>query len=114
CRRLVLAEFERLRREVPGFSDAHLCQVADQLGITESRRLVGRHVLRREHMDVASDDAIAVTGHWTKYGVVYEIPYGSLLPRELRNLLVAGRCLSVDARVHQATKEIPACMATGE
>ena len=37
-----------------------------------------------------------------------------LLPRELENLLVAGRCISVDHRVHQATKEIPACMATGE
>ena len=33
---------------------------------------------------------------------------------ELGNLLVAGRCISVDHRVHHATKEIPACMATGE
>jgi 2-polyprenyl-6-methoxyphenol hydroxylase-like FAD-dependent oxidoreductase len=114
CRRLVLAEFDRLRRDVPGFADAHLCHVADQLGITESRRLVGRSVLRREDMDVAHNDAVAVTGHWTKYGAVYHVPYGSLLPRELRNLLVAGRCISVDTRVHQATKEIPACMATGE
>ena len=30
------------------------------------------------------------------------------------NLLVAGRCISVDHRVHHATKEIPPCMATGE
>jgi 2-polyprenyl-6-methoxyphenol hydroxylase-like FAD-dependent oxidoreductase len=114
CRRRVLAEFEHLRRAVPGFADAHLCQVADQLGITESRRLVGRSVLRREHMDVATDDTVAVTGHWTKYGAVYHIPYGALLARELPNLLVAGRCISVDHRVHHATKEIPACMATGE
>jgi hypothetical protein len=114
CRRRVLAEFEHLRRAVPGFADAHLCQVADQLGITESRRLVGRSVLRREHMDVATDDTVAVTGHWTKYGAVYHIPYGALLSRELPNLLVAGRCISVDHRVHHATKEIPACMATGE
>lgn len=114
CRRLVLAEFERLRREVPGFADAHLCQVADQLGITESRRLVGRSVLRREQRNAASEDAVAVTGHWTKYGALYPIPYGSLLACELRNLLVAGRCISVDHSVHQATKEIPACMATGE
>jgi hypothetical protein len=114
CRRRVLAEFERVRREVPGFADAHLCQVADQLGITESRRLVGRSVLGREHMDVVDETAVAVTGHWTKYGAVYYVPYGALVPRELRNLLVAGRCISVDRRVHQATKEIPACMATGE
>jgi hypothetical protein len=65
-------------------------------------------------MDRVLDDAVAVTGHWTKYGAVYHIPYGCLLASELPNLLVAGRCISVDHRVHHATKEIPACMATGE
>lgn len=114
CRRRVLAEFERLRREVPGFEDAHLCEVADQLGITESRRLLGRHVLTRNDMDVVLPDAVAVTGHWTQYGALYHIPYGALLPREISNLLVAGRCISADHRVHHATKEIPACMAAGE
>jgi 2-polyprenyl-6-methoxyphenol hydroxylase-like FAD-dependent oxidoreductase len=114
CRRRVLAEFERLRREVPGFERAHLCEVADQLGITESRRLAGRCVLTRDDMDRALPDAVAVTGHWTKYGALYHIPLDCLLPRELGNLLVAGRCISVDHRVHHATKEIPACMATGE
>jgi hypothetical protein len=114
CRRRVWAEFERLRREVPGFERAHLCQMADQLGITESRRLVGRRVLGRDDMDTVLPDAIAVTGHWTKYGAVYHIPYGCLLPCEVPNLLVAGRCISVDHRTHHATKEIPACMATGQ
>jgi 2-polyprenyl-6-methoxyphenol hydroxylase-like FAD-dependent oxidoreductase len=114
CRRMVMEEFRRLRREVPGLSEAHLCTVATQLGITESRRLIGREVLVRDRMDVPHPDAICITGHWTKYGAVYAIPYGSLLARERRNLLVAGRCISVDHRVHHATKEIPACMATGE
>lgn len=113
-RRRVLEEFDRMRREVPGFERAHLCEVASQLGITESRRLIGRRVLGREEMDRVLEDAVAVTGHWTKYGATYHIPYGCLLPRELANVLVAGRCLSVDHRVHHATKEIPACMATGE
>lgn len=114
CRRRVMAEFERLRREEPGFARAHLCRVAEQLGITESRRLVGRRVLGRDAVDRPSEDAVALTGHWTKYGALYWIPYGALLPRELDNLLVAGRCISVDHRVHHATKEIPACFATGE
>jgi hypothetical protein len=109
-----MAEFERLRREEPGFARAHLCRVAEQLGITESRRLLGRRVLGRDEVDRPQPDAIALTGHWTKYGALYWIPYGALLPRELDNLLVAGRCISVDHRVHHATKEIPACLATGE
>jgi 2-polyprenyl-6-methoxyphenol hydroxylase-like FAD-dependent oxidoreductase len=114
CRKRVMAELERLRREEPGFARAHLCRVAEQLGITESRRLVGRRVLGRDDVDRPLADAVALTGHWTKYGALYWIPYGALLPQELDNLLVAGRCISVDHRVHHATKEIPACFATGE
>ncbi len=114
CRRMVMEEFERLRTTVPGMSRAHVCNIATQLGITESRRLVGRHVLLRDEMNQPFDDAIAITGHWTRYGVIYAIPYRSLQSVEFRNLLAVGRCISVDHRTHNATKEIPACMATGE
>jgi len=109
-----MEEFERMRREIPGAASAHLCRIAEQIGITESRRLLGRQVLRRDDVDARFPDGVALTGHWTKYGATYQIPYGALLPRELSNLLVAGRCISVDHRVHHATKEIPCCMATGE
>jgi hypothetical protein len=114
CRKNVMETVDRLRSESPSFRTAHLCEIARDLGITESRRLVGRKVVRREDMDRACADAIALTGHWTKYGALYWIPYGSLLADGLDNLLVAGRCISVDHRVHHATKEIPACMATGQ
>jgi hypothetical protein len=114
CRKRVMEEVDRLRREIPGFANAHLCHIADQLGITESRRLVGEYLLDRDDIDKPCDDVIAITGHWTKYDALYYIPYRSLLPKEFTNLLVAGRCISVDHRVHHATKEIPPCMATGE
>ena len=114
CRKMVMREVDRLRTEVPEFHRAHLCDIATQLGITESRRLVGEYVLRREDMDQPMDDAIGITGHWTRYGARYWIPYRSLLVRELDNLLAAGRCISVDHRTHHATKEIPACMVTGQ
>ena len=114
CRRMVMEEFAKLRAEAPGMAEAHICSIASQLGITESRRLIGRHVLARDEMNRDFDDAIAITGHWTKYDVVYAIPYRCLQAREYRNLLAAGRDISVDHRAHNATKEIPACMATGE
>jgi hypothetical protein len=114
CRRLVMAEIDRLRAELPEFRRAHVCDIATQLGITESRRLRGAYVLTRDDMDRWIDDAVAVTGHWTKYGALYAIPYRSLRTDEVANLLVAGRCISVDHRTHHATKEIPSCMATGE
>ena len=114
CRKKVMEAVDQLRHTFAQFKDAHLCEIARDLGITESRRLIGEYVLQRDDMDRPIDDAIALTGHWTKYGALYWIPYRSLLPQELSNLLVAGRCISVDHRTHHATKEIPPCMATGE
>lgn len=114
CRLMVREEAARLKGSVPGFEDAYVSLMADQLGITESRRLRGEYVLARDDLDTEFDDVIARTGHWTKYDCVYNIPYRSLLPRGLDNLLVAGRCISADHRAHHATKEIPPCMATGE
>lgn len=113
-REMVFTEADRLRASVPGFENATVSLMADQLGITESRRLQGEYVMTRDDLDRPFDDIIARTGHWTKYDCVYNIPYRSLLPRGLANLLVTGRCISVDHRVHHATKEIPPCMATGE
>ncbi len=114
CRQMVAEEAARLKAGVPGFEDAYVSLIADQLGITESRRLQGEYLMSRDDLDRPFEDAVAKTGHWTKYDCVYNIPYRSLLPRGLSNLLVAGRCISVDHRVHHATKEIPPCMATGQ
>jgi hypothetical protein len=114
CRRMVMDEVDRLRAQVPGFEEAYLTDVALTLGVTESRRLTGAHTLSRDEANTVFADTIATTGHWTKYGALYHIPYRSLLPRETANLLVAGRCISVDHRVHHATKEIPPAFATGE
>jgi len=114
CRRMVMDEVDRLRAQVPGFEDAYLTDVALTLGITESRRLQGAYVLGRDDMDRVFADTVATTGHWTKYGALYHIPYRSLVPQRTTNLLAAGRCISVDHRTHHATKEIPPCFATGE
>jgi hypothetical protein len=114
CRRRVMEVVDRLRAEEPAFKDAYLADVAWQLGIYESRRLLGRYVLSRGDEDASFDDSIAFTGDWVRYGVTYEIPYRCLLPQSTEQLLVVGRCMSADHRVHQATKEIPPCFATGE
>jgi 2-polyprenyl-6-methoxyphenol hydroxylase-like FAD-dependent oxidoreductase len=114
CRRLVMKEVDRLRAEVSGFENAYVNDIAWQLGIFESRRLRGLHLLVKDEKNTAFDDTIACTGNWTRYGEVYHIPYRALLPQRTKNLIVAGRCISADHVVHQSTKEIPPCMATGQ
>ena len=114
CRRAARAMFDTLRRDTAGWSEAWIDDYARMLGITESRRLVGDHVLAKEEADTALPDAVARTGHWTRRRVWFDIPYRSLKTAAVDNLLVAGRCISTTRYVHQATKEIPAAMATGE
>lgn len=114
CRRAVMAEVARIKQHTPGFSESWLDDIAKQIGITESRRLVGDYVLQKDDDKQTFHDSIARTGHWTKRGVVYDIPYRCLTSPVVDNLLTAGRCISTSRFVHQATKEIPAAMATGE
>ena len=111
CRDAVRATVARIREAQPG---AWLDDVAKMIGITESRRLAGDYVLEKSDGDRRFADAIARTGHWTRREVVFDVPYRSLTTEAVRNLLVSGRCISASRYVHQATKEIPAAMATGE
>jgi hypothetical protein len=114
CRAAATEAFEAWRAADATRADAWLDGFAAMLGITESRRLVGDHVLTKEDADRRWPDTVARTGHWTRRDVVFEVPYGCLTTPAADNLLVAGRCISVSRYVHQATKEIPAAMATGE
>jgi glycine/D-amino acid oxidase-like deaminating enzyme len=114
CRAWARTAFEGLRRDVPAFAGAWIDDYARMLGITESRRLQGDYVLEKSDGDVRFADSVAQTGHWTKRHVVYDIPYRCLTTAPLANVLAAGRCISTTRYVHQATKEIPAAMATGE
>ena len=113
CRRQARSLFDALKA-TPGFEHAWLDGYASMLGITESRRMIGDFVLAKEHGDMPFADTVARTGHWTRRDVVFDIPYRCLTTPAASNLVVAGRCISVTRYVHQATKEIPAAMATGE
>ena len=109
CRRMVMDEVDRLRAQVPGFEDAYLTDVALTLGVTESRRLQGAvhaRARRRRHACSTTRSRRPATGPST--APLYHIPYRSLLPQRASNLLVAGRCISVDHRVAPRDEGDPA------
>ena len=114
---------------VPGFENARLTRTAPFLGIRETRRIVGKYVMTRE--DILGcrrfEDAVAVgsypvdlhspgdddcTLEWC--GDCYDIPYRSLLPQRVENLLVAGRCVSTTHEALAAIRVMSTCMAMGE
>jgi hypothetical protein len=118
-----------LTNYVAGFENAYFTKTAPFLGIRETRRIVGQYMMTQE--DVLScrhfDDAIAVASYpidihrpndedctliWC--GDCYDIPYRSLVPSKVDNLLVAGRSISATHEAMGAIRVMATCMAMGE
>lgn len=115
-RHRLVASIDFHRRSVPGFEDVRLLAFAPQLGVRESRRITGQHVLTRE--DVlgrrAFDDVVGVLGMGFANVEQVVVPYKCLVPRDVDGLLVAGRCISVDHWTQQAVRLVPPAMMTGQ
>ncbi len=77
--------------------------------------------IKHAHIDEPCEDAFCVPNEeiggydaYVKPGEYYEIPYRSLLPLEVENLLVAGRCLSADFEAQSGARLILTCMTMGQ
>ena len=79
-----------------------------------SRRLCGEYTMDDSEDHVSFPDSIGMTGDWRKRGPAYEIPYRTLYCASVRNLLAAGRDISVTDRMWDITRVIPGCAVTGE
>jgi hypothetical protein len=103
------------RRHAPGFERAWVMLTAPQIGVRQTRRLIGRSTLTRESWQagVLHDDEVGVSPSLGPSFASVSVPYGSLLPRTIRGLLVAGRHLSSDASSQMFMREIPQCWVTG-
>jgi FAD-dependent oxidoreductase family protein len=130
-----LAMFHAWKRDVPGFENSYFVEAYPWIGVRESRRLIGQHVLTEDEVmkGQSFDDAIA-TGAWyldlhpnkTTLGTAndfqpakvqpapYDIPFRSLVAQKIGNLLVAGRCHSATRHAHASTRVTVTAMAMGE
>jgi hypothetical protein len=128
CYRQIDAYVKFLKENIPGFEKASIAQLAPILGVRETRHIQGEYVLTGEDVvsghsfedSIAADNAPANAVQSTGSGIdwenlpPYEIPYRCLVPLNVEQLLVAGRCISVDHMAFGRTRNMPACMATGQ
>lgn len=131
ARRQTMELLRFFRRRVPGFANARIAATATQVGIRESRRILGEYTLTRD--DVLSgrqfEDAVARSaypidlhnpsgsGTLTQRlppGASYEIPYRCLVPVHVEALLVAGRCISTTHEALASTRLTPTVMTLGQ
>jgi hypothetical protein len=139
--RKIVAEYERYYREyLEGFENAELVITGSLLGIRESRRITGDYVLSLDDFNkrASFDDEIGryaypvdihpastnkadfeksirefQTMRYQK-GENYGISYRSLIVKGLKNVLVAGRCISADRYMQSSIRVMPCCFITGQ
>ncbi|WP_294481409.1 FAD-dependent oxidoreductase [uncultured Victivallis sp.] len=120
-----------LRASVPGYEQAEIQSVASQIGVRESRRILGLEYLTIEAFERRAKfpDAIArvnypvdihnPSGSGTDLRMLgadeyYEIPYGCIVPPSVENLLMGCRAISVDHALHSSMRVMPPVCSIGQ
>lgn len=131
-RRQIADAFSLLRDAIPGLARSYIVDIPPQIGIRETRRVIGDYVLTEDDvLGCASfDDTIGVNGWPVEDHVAGDVlfrwpdipgsrgfnhlPYRMLLPQGVDNLLVAGRCASMTHGGQSAARVSGACFVMGE
>ena len=128
-----------MKEHFPGFKNARIRKIAEQLGVRETRRITGRYTVTVEDAlgGKKYPDTVAATTynfdlpdpikpsydpmmgdakkpHAERKYVVIRLPYRAMLPVGVNNLIVAGRCVSVEREVMGAMRIIGTCFMMGQ
>ena len=82
--------------------------------IRMTRKIVGEYELAHTEMHTYFEDSIGMVSNWKKRGPVYEVPFRTLYNAKMKNLIVAGRCTSVNETLWDVMRVIPCCAVTGQ
>jgi hypothetical protein len=128
-RRQIRDYFAFLRARVPGFADSYLLEIAPQVGIRETRRIVGAYQVTGADVLGARDfpDAVGVNGWpleqhmrgdvawaWIEGRGYHQVPYRCLVAQGVDNLLVAGRCASLTSEGQSSVRVSGPCFVMGQ
>lgn len=128
-RKIAVEYHNALKEMAPDvFKDSFIVRTASALGVRESRRVVGDYILtaddwnaRRTFDDEIGRNCYYLDVHKPGFVPVYYgkgdshgVPYRCLTPKDLKNVLVAGRCISTDSQVFGSVRVMPCCLMNGE
>jgi hypothetical protein len=124
-RKRVIMAVNALKKYTPGFKKARLRTIGSSLGTRESRKIIGEYKITEHDVknEARFEDSIGICPEFIDgYGIAilpttgryFQVPYGILLPQNVENLLVAGRCVSGDKISHAATRQMCCCTVTGQ
>lgn len=108
-RRHIAALVDFIRARMPGFERCYVVDVAPQTGVRQTRLLQGEYVIDKQDLATRRRFADSIAR-----GRDYTVPYRTMVPLGVENLLVAGRHYSATPAAQKISREIPPCMAMGE
>ncbi|MBE6673929.1 MAG: FAD-dependent oxidoreductase [Ruminococcaceae bacterium] len=131
AREQVLELYMFLKENFEAFKNSTLLSTGMQIGVRESRRILGEHILSQEDLlaltkfedsvaccnydiDIHNPSGEGTSHHYFKDGEYYTIPYRSLVPKGSKNLLVCGRCVSATHEAQASLRIMPTCAALGQ
>ena len=109
-------KFVEKMRSTPGYETTYVMNSCSQVGVRATRLIKTEHTLDMSETNAHAtfDDAIGMSGDDTFSRGAFQIPYRTLLPTGIDNLLVAGRAIGVAPNVIDRVRLIPVCMVTGQ
>ncbi len=110
-RRRLLREYASGKHSRSTLFPLHLPAMAQ---FRTTRRIDAPYTLTAGQAWTHVEDAVGMVADWRKAGSVWEIPYRTLLPLGVDNLLAAGRCIASEGDAWEVTRVIPAAALTGE
>lgn len=124
-RRQAVHAVEALRHFMPGCENATLRNFGMTLGVRDTRKIDAIHNLTGAEVrgQARFDDSIGIFPEFIDgYGLLilpttgryFHVPYRSLLPKGVRNLIVAGRCIGGDQVSHAAVRNMMCCTVSGQ
>jgi hypothetical protein len=124
-RRQSMLAIEALRRYTPGCEGARLRNFGMSIGIRDTRKIDAAYNMTESDVrnEGRFEDTIGIYPEFIDgYGVLIlpttgrymHIPYRSLLPKGIENLLVAGRAIGGDRIAHAATRNMACCAVAGQ
>ena len=100
-----------LKSRVSGFEKSRIEYTATQVGVRATRQILGEAIPSMEEVKQKKFVDTVVKPY---ANAEMRLPYGSILPQRVENLLVAGRCISAEEEAMGQLRLIPVCSATGE
>lgn len=94
--------------------EAVISTVATIPQVRMTRRIVGEYTLAYNEMHTRFEDSIGMVSDWRKRGPIFEVPFRTLYNSSVKNLIMAGRCTSVDDELWDVMRVIPCCAVTGQ